>query len=118
MTDSTKWVRSYPSKANTMPEQLELLDVTCRPTVEPPPGAKALGPATQCHGCYEISTPYSVLVDDPLGNSVFPCDPDRRDPLCLRCTIKKAKENSAAGQFVHEDLLWALQHEHPAEVSR
>lgn len=87
-----------------MIEQLPLrLDTTCRPTVEPPPGAVPVGPPELCASCGAFSTPYSVLVDAPC---VF-MNPDRRDPLCLNCTIKTVRRFRVEGRFVPAALAWA-----------
>ena len=100
-----------------MIEQLPLrLDTTCRPTVEPPPGAVPVGPLELCASCGAFSTPYSVLIDDPLFCHVVFYRPDRREPLCLVCTIRTAQEFHAQGKVVDTRLGWAL-NERPIALS-
>ena len=96
-----------------MGEQLQLLDTTCHPSVAPPPGAVPVGPPELCASCEAFSTPYSVLRDDPLSCASMFYDPDRRELLCLACTITTAKRLHAKGMHVDTALAWALD----AEVS-
>jgi len=69
-----------------------------------------------CASCGAFSTPYSVLIDDPLFCHVVFYRPDRREPLCLVCTIRTAQEFHAKGKVVDTRLGWAL-NERPIALS-
>lgn len=85
--------------------QLQLpIDTTCYPSAVPPAGARPAGPPVLCTRCPLFSAPYSFLTDDPLG---MIGNPDRRDPLCLCCTIATVQKFRREGLYIASGLEWA-----------
>ena len=87
------------------PVRLPPGDAPYRATAQPPTALGSHGYAEPCRGCGAKRDIYSVVIDDVLGHDI---DIARRDPLCVDCTVTKARALHDEGGPVSAGVLaWA-----------
>lgn len=85
--------------------RLALLEAPAPPLRPVPAGAVQLGPPATCFDCGAISGVFGYVVDCEWS---FVFDPDRRDPLCADCTVKRVRAEHDRGLTTPASLAWAL----------